>query len=196
MDTVVSPFFNIHLFLPHTLNDKPGNQQVHLYPQALSLSAPSSSPQLHLQALSSIFKPSAPSSNSSSIMFRQYQGYTRIEEDEVPSTGTTSASGSPVTAIPRPTEPRNVAYVCPTVSASNPTSRAQVLDRLMPLSKNPWTTIPTILDNSIRDRPKNSATSIASLSSSSSSSSASSLSSSSSSPVVSPRTSSTTNRQS
>ncbi|KAF9208568.1 hypothetical protein BGZ49_008437 [Haplosporangium sp. Z 27] len=70
------------------------------------------------------------------------QQYIHIEEDIVldPST-------------PRVVKLRNIAYSRP-ISSSEIISRSQALDSLMPLSRNPWSNVPTLMDDSIHEKPR------------------------------------------
>ncbi|KAF9897053.1 hypothetical protein BX616_006276 [Lobosporangium transversale] len=102
-------------------------------------------------------------------MFKQKQGYTRVEDDAKSTISSTSNSslinGSssssitlPVTSSPSNSSKgaihlRNVAYSRPLAGTPTPTTRAQVLDRLMPLSKNPWSNVPTIIDDGPYEKP-------------------------------------------
>ncbi|KAF9433955.1 hypothetical protein BGZ76_008767, partial [Entomortierella beljakovae] len=61
------------------------------------------------------------------------QGYIRIEEDIVPELSTVQL--------------RNVANTRPLPSSSGHISRSQVIDSLLPLSKNPWSNVPTLIDD-------------------------------------------------
>ncbi|KAG0205573.1 hypothetical protein BGX33_007852 [Mortierella sp. NVP41] len=67
-------------------------------------------------------------------MTRQYEGYTQLFEGSM---------------SPQAIQLRNVAA---TPAARSP-SRADVLDSLMPLSRNPWSNTPTLINND-RPRPK------------------------------------------
>ncbi|KAF9083519.1 hypothetical protein BGX27_004074, partial [Mortierella sp. AM989] len=69
------------------------------------------------------------------------QGYIRIEEDIVAESST-----------PRVVQLRNVANPRPISSSSGLISRTQVMDSLMPLSKCPWSSVPTLLDETAQEK--------------------------------------------
>ncbi|KAF9383485.1 hypothetical protein CPB97_006434 [Podila verticillata] len=71
-------------------------------------------------------------------MFRQ--GYTRLPETSSKTDLAMDATTSSVTSSPRAVL-HNVAKFPPSASAS----RAHVLESLMPLSKTPWSSVPTMI---------------------------------------------------
>ncbi|KAG0250972.1 hypothetical protein BG011_007951, partial [Mortierella polycephala] len=81
----------------------------------------------------------------------QYQNYIPIEEDVV---------AEP--SIPRIVHLRNVAS--PRAAPLDPerSIRAQMLEALMPLSRNPWGSLPTAIENNPQGPPKNRHTTTAS----------------------------------
>ncbi|KAF9358403.1 hypothetical protein BGX34_008943 [Mortierella sp. NVP85] len=74
---------------------------------------------------------------------QQQQDYIQIEEDMVPESST-----------PTVIQLRNLAYSRPSSSTPRPTTRAEVLESLMPLSRNPWSSVPTLLTDSPQAKPK------------------------------------------
>ncbi|KAK3822999.1 MAG: hypothetical protein J3Q66DRAFT_397468 [Benniella sp.] len=66
--------------------------------------------------------------------------YIRIQEVEENENGRIVSADA--RSVPKVVQLRNVAY---TKSASAPSTRAQVLDALMPLSRVPWGTTPTLI---------------------------------------------------
>ncbi|KAG0049769.1 hypothetical protein BGZ83_005417 [Gryganskiella cystojenkinii] len=72
----------------------------------------------------------------------QRQGYIQIEEDRV-SVASTASSSSPVS--PRVVQLRNVAYTRPSPDSPRITTRSQVLESLMPMSRAPWGQAPSIM---------------------------------------------------
>ncbi|KAF8935378.1 hypothetical protein BGZ58_005036, partial [Dissophora ornata] len=83
--------------------------------------------------------------SSCNTMSQQNQDYIHIEEDIADDSFT-----------PRVVQLRNVAYSKPLSSTPKPTNRAQVLEGLMPLSRNSWISVPTLLcDSPPENTPKN-----------------------------------------
>lgn len=68
--------------------------------------------------------------------------YTRIPEVKEIENGHVVPADSRSTAPTKVVQLRNVAY---TKSASGPLTRAQVLEALVPLSRVPWSTVPTLI---------------------------------------------------
>ncbi|KAF9959181.1 hypothetical protein BGZ65_000737 [Modicella reniformis] len=77
-------------------------------------------------------------------MSKQQQDYIHIEEDTV-----SESSTSKVVQL------RNMAYSRPLSSTPRPITRTELLESLMPLSRNPWSNVPTLLtDSSSQSSPK------------------------------------------
>jgi len=60
----------------------------------------------------------------------------------------------PESSTPTIIQLRNLAYSRPLSSTPRPTTRAEVLESLMPLSRNPWSSVPTLLTDSPQAEPK------------------------------------------
>ncbi|KAG0317328.1 hypothetical protein BGZ99_006364 [Dissophora globulifera] len=73
--------------------------------------------------------------------------YIRIEEDNVDITS----------SIPNVVQLRNVAYSRPLALTPVPTTRAQVLESLVPLSRTSLTGLPTLIDTGLSEKGKRSA---------------------------------------
>ncbi|KAF9350926.1 hypothetical protein BGX26_010946, partial [Mortierella sp. AD094] len=80
-------------------------------------------------------------SKNNLAMSSHNQNYIRIEEDIVSEPST-----------PRVVQLRNVAYSRPLSSSPGFVSRSQVIDSLMPLSKAPWSNVPTLLDDTVQEK--------------------------------------------